>query len=156
MTQPEPLRALNRRCYLVSQVLRLCCSNATGAKTLPCTRWLCVPVGEARRGEVRRGAARRIDSDRITTRFYAPEGRVLLPRWCHSGSGQCLLALSALTDSIRLLDSSCCVFLAAHILFSCFYASCESFQPCFCVCTKVDPMNNTCCVSHRLRLKVQV
>lgn len=38
LTQPEPLRALNRRCYLVSQVLRLCCSNATGAKTFPCKK----------------------------------------------------------------------------------------------------------------------
>lgn len=49
LTQPEPLRAFNRRCYLVSQVLRLCCSNATGAKTLPCTRWLCASAGEAAR-----------------------------------------------------------------------------------------------------------
>lgn len=47
LTQPEPLRAFNRRCYLVSQVLRLCCSNATGARTLTCTRWLCVLLGEA-------------------------------------------------------------------------------------------------------------
>lgn len=37
----SPLRALNCCCYLVSQVLRLCCSNATGAKALTCTRWLC-------------------------------------------------------------------------------------------------------------------
>lgn len=49
LTQPEPLRAFNRRCYLVSQVLRLCCSNATGARTLTCTRWLCVLLGEAPR-----------------------------------------------------------------------------------------------------------
>lgn len=42
LTQPVPLRALNRRCYLVSQVLKLCCSNATGAQTSLCTRWLCV------------------------------------------------------------------------------------------------------------------
>lgn len=26
-------------CYLVSQVLRLCCSSATGAKTFPCTQF---------------------------------------------------------------------------------------------------------------------
>lgn len=49
LTQPEPPKALNHRCYLVSQVLRLCCSNATGAKTFPCKRWFCVSVGEAPR-----------------------------------------------------------------------------------------------------------
>lgn len=32
LTQPEPRQAFNRCCYLVSQVLRLCCSNAAGAK----------------------------------------------------------------------------------------------------------------------------
>lgn len=46
LTQPEPLRALNHGCYQVSQVLRLCCSNAAGGKTLTCMSWLLVSAGE--------------------------------------------------------------------------------------------------------------
>lgn len=45
LTQAEPQRALYHRCYLVSQVLRLCCSNAAGAKNLNLFKPVCRSIG---------------------------------------------------------------------------------------------------------------